>query len=66
MMRKRNRNVVYALMYGAGKKTATKIFLRNKQNRRMPARFRKKELGDILKLHFNEAVVQYRELQAKR
>ena len=27
MMRKRNRNVVYALMYGAGKKTATKIFL---------------------------------------
>lgn len=30
-MRKRNRNVVYALMYGAGKKTATKIFLRNKQ-----------------------------------
>lgn len=44
-MRKRNRNVVYALMYGAGKKTATKIFLRNKQNRRMPARLRKKELA---------------------
>lgn len=65
-MRKRNRNVVYALMYGAGKKTATKIFLRNKQNQRMPARLRKKELGDILKLHFNEAMVQYRELSSKR
>lgn len=46
-MKKRNRNVVYAMCYGAGKKTAWELFLRNKQNRRMSARKRKAEFLEI-------------------
>jgi hypothetical protein len=71
-MKKRNRNVVYAVSYGAGKKTARRIFLQNKQNRRMPARQQKKVLNELIDScaapiiirHVHDEVII--ELQAKR
>lgn len=45
--RKRDRNALYCLMYGGSTKRASKMFLSNKQNRRMPARARKKAWKEL-------------------
>lgn len=47
IQKKRNRNVLYAMMYGAGPRTASRLFMQSKQNRRMPARARKKMFNKL-------------------
>lgn len=46
--KKRDRDVLYALMYGVSANRAFKMFMRNKQNSRMPARARKKAFEALL------------------
>lgn len=49
---RRLRPTLYGMMYGAGPRRSWIVFLANKQNRRMPARLRKK-LFNKLKADFD-------------